>query len=128
MLKKDRSRPSEFTGDLRVTMPGKYRLELPIPDSSDIVTDEITVTLPRLEMEMLRQDVPTLENAGGRHRRGYLTLEDAADKLPDLLVNKGQTFVLDQQVTELWDRRWVMFLLIGLLALEWLSRKLMKLA
>jgi len=57
-----------------------------------------------------------------------LPLEEAAEKLPDLLTNKGQTFVLDERVSELWDRRWVMFLLIGLLSAEWLSRKLMKLA
>lgn len=128
VLTKDRNRPSEFTGDLRVTMPGKYRLELPVPDSSDTVGGEIVVTLPRLEMEMLRQDVSTLEAMVAETGGGRMSLGEAPETLPDLLTNKGQTFVLDQQIAELWDRRWVMFLLIGLLSLEWLSRKLMKLA
>jgi len=29
---------------------------------------------------------------------------------------------------ELWDREWVMYLLVGLLSAEWLTRKLLKLA
>lgn len=128
VLKQDRNRPSEFAGQLRVTMPGSYRLELPVPDSNETVTGEITVTLPRMEMQMLRQDVSALEALVADTGGAYLSIDEAADRLPDLLINKGQTFVLDQQVSELWDRRWVMFLLIGLLSLEWLSRKLMKLA
>jgi hypothetical protein len=128
VLKKDSDRPSEFSGDLRVTVPGKYRLELPIPDSSETVSGEISVTLPRIEMQMLRQDVATLEALVADTGGAYLAIEEAAEKLPELLVNKGQTFVLDERVSELWDRRWVMFLLIGLLSAEWLSRKLMKLA
>ena len=128
VLTKDKHRPSEFVGDLRVTVPGRYRLELPVPDSSETVAGEITVTLPRLEMETLRQDVAALESLVAETGGAYVPLEEAADQIPDLLINKGQSFVLDQQVVELWDRRWVMFLLIGLLSIEWLSRKLMKLA
>ena len=127
-LKKDSNRPSEFTGDLRVTMPGKYRLELPVPDSAETVKDEITVTLPKLEMESLRQDVATLEAIAAETGGAYLSISDAVESLPEQLVNKGQTFVLDQQVDELWDRQWIMYLLIGLMSLEWLSRKLLKLA
>ncbi|MGD9854008.1 MAG: hypothetical protein AB7U20_03570 [Planctomycetaceae bacterium] len=128
VLRQDPNRPAEFVGDFRVTTPGRYRLELPVPDSSETVTGEVAVTLPKLEMESLQQDVAQLRALVQETGGAYLTLDEVASKLPDLLPNRGQTFVLDQQVIELWDRRWVMFLLVFLLSLEWLSRKLMKLA
>ncbi|MCA9073782.1 MAG: VWA domain-containing protein [Planctomycetaceae bacterium] len=128
VLRQDPNRPTEFVGDFRVTTPGKYRIDLPVPDSAETVRGEVTVTLPKLEMESLRQDVSQLQTLVAETGGAYLPIEEAADRLPDLLENRGQTFVLDQQVVELWDRRWVMFFLIGLLSLEWLSRKLMKLA
>jgi hypothetical protein len=40
----------------------------------------------------------------------------------------GQEIIIDQQLRELWDRQWVLFLLVALLAAEWLTRKLLKLA
>ncbi|MEZ6144834.1 MAG: VWA domain-containing protein [Planctomycetaceae bacterium] len=128
VLRQDQTRPAEFVGDFRVTTPGKYRLELPVPDSAENIKDEVTVTLPKLEMESLQQDVSQLEALVSETGGAYMTAEQAVTRLPELLENRGQTFVLDQQVVELWDRRWVMFLLIGLLSLEWLSRKLMRLA
>src|SRR5690606_7232689 len=76
VLKKDTGRPSEFAGDLRVTMPGKYRLELPIPDSSETVTGEVSVTLPQIEMQMLRQDVATLEALVADTGGAYLSIEE----------------------------------------------------
>ncbi len=128
VLRQDQTRPAEFVGDFRVTTPGKYRLDLPVPDSAESVKGEVMVTLPKLEMESLRQDVSQLQALVAETGGEYIPLKDAATRLPELLPNRGQTFVLDQQVVELWDRRWVMFLLIGLLSLEWLSRKLLKLA
>jgi hypothetical protein len=127
-LRQDPTRKSEYVGDLRVTMAGQYRLELDVPDSSETVRELITVTLPRLEMESLRQEVDRLESLVKDTGGAYLTLAEAPEKLPALLENRGQAVVLDQQVDELWDRRWVLFLLAGLLAAEWLTRKLLKLA
>ncbi len=128
VLRQDQNRPAEFIGDFRVTTPGRYRLELPVPDSSETVSGEVTVTLPKLEMESLQQDVAQLQALAEETGGTYLTIDEAPSKLPDLLPNRGQTFVLDQQVIEIWDRQWVLYLLAGLLSLEWFSRKLMKLA
>jgi hypothetical protein len=128
VLRKDPNRPAEFVGDFRVTIPGRYRLELPVPDSTETAREEVVVTLPKLEMASLQQDVAQLEALVEETGGAYLTIDTAASRLPELLPNRGQTYVLDQQIVELWDRRWVLFLLVGLLSLEWLSRKLMKLA
>ncbi|MFG0335167.1 MAG: hypothetical protein ACF8TS_17560, partial [Maioricimonas sp. JB049] len=127
-LRQDRNRPAEFVGDFRVALPGRYRLELAVPDSSETVVNEISVSLPKLEAASMQQDVQRLkslvEETGGR----YLSIDEAAAELPGLLPNMGQEFVIDQRLRELWDRQWVMFLLVGLLSVEWLTRKLLKLA
>ena len=38
-----------------------------------------------------------------------------------MLVDKGRP-------SPLWDRAWVLYLLVGLLCAEWITRKLLKLA
>jgi hypothetical protein len=35
---------------------------------------------------------------------------------------------VDEQLRALWDRQWVLYLLVGLLGVEWLTRKLLRLA
>jgi hypothetical protein len=65
-----------------------------------------------------------VDGTGGK----YLTLDQAAAELPALLPNLGEEFIIDEQLRELWDRQWVLFLLVGLLGVEWLTRKLLKLA
>uniref|UniRef100_A0A7C2NWR2 VWA domain-containing protein n=1 Tax=Schlesneria paludicola TaxID=360056 RepID=A0A7C2NWR2_9PLAN len=43
---RDQSRPGEFVGEFRASLPGSYRLELSVPESTDRLTDELTVALP----------------------------------------------------------------------------------
>ncbi|REJ83304.1 MAG: VWA domain-containing protein, partial [Planctomycetota bacterium] len=127
-LKRDPNRPSEFVGDFLAAVPGSYRIELPVPDSNDVVASDISVTLSALEMSNLQQNVAALtqltEGTGG----AYLGVEQALERIPALLPNRGQRIIIDQQLRELWDRQWVLFLLVGLLGVEWLARKLLKLA
>jgi hypothetical protein len=103
-------------------------MELEVPGLDERVSADINVLLHALEMSRLRQDVSTLrelaEGTGGE----YLSLDQASARIPDLLPNMGQVIIVDQQIRELWDRLWVLLLLIGLLGAEWLTRKLLKLA
>jgi hypothetical protein len=128
VLKRDPNRREEYVGDFLALVPGRYRLELAVPDSREQVAADINVTLPALEMAELRQDAQALkklvEGTGG----AYLSVDEAEERLPELLPNMGQQIVIDQQLRELWDRQWVLFLLVGLLGVEWLTRKLLKLA
>jgi hypothetical protein len=128
VLTRDPNRPAEYTGDFLAALPGRYKLELPVPDSRDVVTADVNVTLPALEMSELRQNVTVLtkltEGTGG----GYVSIDDALARVPALLPNMGQQIIIDQQLRELWDRQWVLFLLVALLGAEWLTRKLLKLA
>jgi len=128
LLKRDPASPGVFNGDLRVSLPGTYKLVLTLPDSREQITDEIVVTLPKLEDENIRQNVRLLtdlvRDTGGK----YLTLDEAATELTGLLPDRGEQFYVAERLRTLWDRDWVMYLLVGTLCVEWLARKLMKLA
>lgn len=127
-LVRDPNRPTEYTAEFLARLPGRYKLELTVPDTRSVLTGDVSVLLPALEMADLRQNVALLtqlaEGAGGE----YLPLDTAAARIPALLPNMGQQIIIDQQLRELWDRQWVLYLLVGLLAAEWLTRKLLKLA
>jgi len=127
-LRRDSIRPAEYVGDFRPMIPGRYRLEFAVPDSSERINVELDVQIPRQEASSLIQNAALLEQLVEGTGGAYLTLAEAAEKIPALLPNKGERVVIDQQIRELWDRRWIMFLLIGLLSFEWLMRKLLKLA
>ena len=127
-LRRDPSSPGIFVGDFRVSLPGTYKLELTLPDSREQVTDEIVVALPKLEDENIRQNVRLLtdlvRDTGGK----YLTIDTALAELPALLPDRGEQFYIPERLRTLWDREWVMYLLVGILSVEWLTRKLLKLA
>jgi len=127
-LLKDKTRPGEFVGSFRAARPGKYKLELPIPDSNQQIQGNVAVLLPKLEDESLSQDVRVLKelvrDTGGQ----YFALADAEEMIPPLLPDSTEEFLVDERLRTLWDREWVMYLLVGFLAAEWLTRKLMKLA
>lgn len=128
LLTRDPGRPGEYLGDFRASLPGVYRLELPIPDTNEQITEEVTVILPKLEDENIRQNVQLLSQLAEMTGGKYFAIQDAAAGLPDLLPNRGELFKVDERLRTLWDRQWVMFLLVGLLSAEWLSRKLLKLS
>jgi len=128
-LMPDRQRPGQFVSDFRLSLPGTYRLELLVPDSTDKLSEKLDVSLPNLETANAQQKVQLLramaEETGGK----YLPLdENTAAALPKLLPNHGEEFLVDERLRTLWDRDWVLYVLVGLLSAEWLTRKLLKLA
>jgi len=127
VLDRDRGRATEYFGNFRVAFPGRYRIELTVPDTNDKATSEIDVLVPQREFASLTQDVPALKTLVDGTGGGYFTPAEAG-KLPALIPSAGEEFVIDQRIKELWDRPWMLWLLVGLLSLEWLLRKLLKLA
>jgi hypothetical protein len=128
VLRQEEGRPAEFVGSFRASMAGTWQLQLFAEGLTEPVVEEIRVLNPPLELANLRQDVTALnelvDGTGGR----YLNLEEARTVLPDLFENKTQYITIDEQLQELWDRQWVLYLLVTLLGMEWLTRKLVKLA
>ncbi|HWL07617.1 MAG TPA: hypothetical protein VNQ76_04375 [Planctomicrobium sp.] len=127
-LRKDPIRPSEFTGEFRGMTPGRYRLAFRLPESTEEVTTEIELQLPRQEAASLVQDVGLLKRLVEGTNGQYVSIADAASLVPSLLPNQGERVIIDQRLRELWDRGWLMGLLAGLVCLEWLMRKLWKMA
>jgi hypothetical protein len=124
----DENRPGQFVGDFRASQPGTYRVEVPIPESREQLATKIDVLLPNLESDNPRQNAKLLSDlardTGGR----YLRLDEAEQKLAALLPNRSEEFLVDERLRTLWDREWVLLLLVGLLSAEWLTRKTLKLA
>lgn len=126
----DKTRPGHYSGAFVAIVPGNFSLELPVPESKDFVKSSISVKLPNLEYDHPEQNEQLLKalvrggDAGGR----YLRLEEAAAELPSLLPDRTVQKVQFDFPRTLWDRQWVMYVLVGLLSLEWLTRKLLKLA
>ncbi|MFV0442765.1 MAG: hypothetical protein ACK5Q5_04245 [Planctomycetaceae bacterium] len=127
-LLQDRNRPEEYAGMLRVTAPGRYRLELRGPQEQEPVRAEINVVMPRLEATDPLQNVSLLKNLAEGTGGAYVSLEDAAEQIPSLLPNAGHEFLLSQRIQEMWDQQWLLVLIGVLLAAEWLTRKWLRLA
>ena len=127
-LDADKTRPGQFQGAFPASLPGRYRLELPIPDSKDVVPGYVQVELPNLEFDHPEQDVGVLQRLATAELGGkYLTLSEA-DQIPALFPDRSTTKSQFDVPHSVWDMQWVMYLLVAVLGLEWLTRKLLKLA
>lgn len=125
----DKTRPGHYGGAFVAALPGTYKLELPIPESTDQLKGSISVRLPNLEFDHPEQNEQLLRSLARKETGGaYVRLEDAAAELPALLPDRTTEKVRYDNPIPLWDRDWVMYLLVGLMSLEWLTRKLLKLA
>uniref|UniRef100_A0A7C4LQ87 VWA domain-containing protein n=1 Tax=Schlesneria paludicola TaxID=360056 RepID=A0A7C4LQ87_9PLAN len=127
-LIREETRPGEFVGEFRISLPGVYRLSLAIPDGREQLTEELTAALPKLESQDLRQNVTLLQDLVRDTGGAYVPLDEALDTVPGLLPPRGEPFTIEERLRALWDRDWVLYLLVGLLSVEWLTRKLLKLA
>lgn len=128
-LTANKARAGQFQGTLMATLPGRYRLELPIPESTEQVVQYLQVEVPNLEFAKPEQDAAQLQRLATTEFGGkYLPLELAEKQLAGLLPDRSTTKIQFDVPRALWDREWVLYLLIGLLSVEWLIRKLLKLA
>lgn len=116
-----------YTAGFRPPGPGIYRLSVPVPESSDVLQASIDVVLPNLESQNPTQDVELLTNLTRDTQGRYLAITDLAT-LPTLLPDQSQPVVVDEQLRTLWDRRWLMFFMVGLLGFEWIMRRVWRLS
>ena len=137
-LRADRSRAGAYTGQFPALLEGTYRLELPVPESqNERLGRRIQVKAPDLERENHRRNDALLSAiASGTNGKYYVGMSSA-------LATSGPSPLLEQlrdrpapsilpvapnpQQEENW-LRWIMIALSSLLCLEWLIRRLMKLA
>ena len=128
VLRRDKNRPGQFVGSFQAGVPGTWTLSLKIPESRETLTTRIEVLRPDLESDNPIQDVALLERLAADTGGRYLSLASAAAELPELLPDRSEAVMIDERLRPLWDRHWVLYLIVGLFGLEWLTRKLLKLA
>lgn len=128
VLRADPRRPGQFVNVFRPSRADSYRISVPVPESSDVLQAGVEVVVPNLESEDPSQNVALLTSVTEQTEGTYLPLEEAASRLPDLLPDCSEPVVVDEQTRTLWDRRWLMYLMVGLLGLEWALRRLVKLS
>ncbi len=126
-LNSDSRGAGQYTSSFRPPEPGTYRLSVPVPESSDVLQASIDVVLPNLESQNPTQNVELLTNLTRETKGRYLAITDLAT-LPTLLPDQSQPVVVDEQLRTLWDRSWLMFLMVGLLAFEWIMRRVWRLS
>ena len=151
LLKPDPQRIGTFAGRVPLVQEGAYRFELLVPASDDVrLTRRVQVKMPDLERQNSQRNDALLskiaQQTGGRYytdaRKALAELNAAA--LPDgdsaaaragsllaELKDRTKTIVLTAAPDRLWRESWLfwaMILICGLLLLEWLIRRLMKLA
>jgi hypothetical protein len=124
-----------FGGQFNVYQEGAYRLELPLPDAPDErLSRRIQVKVPDLERERpARNDALLNELAltsGGEYFVGIQRAlgDGGRPGLVERLPDRRKTITLTATPVSLWDNQWMMFGICGLLCLEWLIRRLAKLA
>jgi hypothetical protein len=111
---------------------------LPVPESSDErLSRSIHVVVPRLEEENPQRNVALLsEIATKTHGKYYASLSEAlstddAASLAGQLKDRSRTELVPVAPSPERDEEWLRWMMIGLcsvLCLEWLIRRLMKLA
>ena len=136
----DKSRAGMYVGQFPALQTGGYQLELIVPDApEEPLTKRFTVTAPQLEIEdPRRRDELAAEIAKRTGGEFYIGMESAlgvagAPSVVAALEKRDQTRKTYQTGARdpVWDRNWMMallFFIVGVLCLEWIIRRLSRLA
>lgn len=117
----------QYVNSFRPPRSGAYRISVPVPESSDVLQTTIDVVLPNLESQNPTQNAELLSTLTRETQGKYLSVSELST-LPSLLPDQSQPVVVDEQLRTLWDRGWILFLMVGLLAFEWILRRVWRLS
>ncbi len=131
-----RAVPSElgsFRGGFTMEETGAYSVlvfEDDNPAGRVMAREDVLVVIPDREMAETSQDEPMLRAIAAASRSGEEELEGAyrflaeADALGDELASRTPLDAEEDRSTRpLWDAWWTLFVLLGILGLEWILRK-----
>jgi hypothetical protein len=138
-LTADPNRPGSYLGQFRAGVEGSYRLELPIPEATDEqLTRRIQAAAPDKEFSETRRDETLLAElaaaTGGRYFADWRTavaVDDGEAPLAERLPSRAETRIVRGQPDKTFAERLhrgLLALVVGALGLEWLTRRLLKLA
>ncbi|HVX10086.1 MAG TPA: hypothetical protein VHC22_02685 [Pirellulales bacterium] len=133
----DPSKKGTYRGQFTVRKEGTYLIELPIAESEERLARRIQVKVPELEREKPQRNDALLselaQKTGGVYYVGLpaALVGDASSSSPplvDVLRDQSRTITTISRPTPLWSNAWTLAALCGVLCLEWLIRRLAKLA
>lgn len=137
---KDSGRAGMYAGQFTALQEGDYRVELRVPDTVDdeLLTREVRVRVPDLEVERPERNDAVLqaiaEKTGGEYYVGLsaaMNREGGGRGVADVLEPQDQETYLPGTPDRLFEKllmSWLLGLISGVLCLEWLIRRLSKLA
>jgi hypothetical protein len=137
VMRADTVRAGAYAGRFPALQEGTYRLNLPLPDSSERLSRRIQVKVPDLERENPRRNDALLsaiaKNTGGKYYVGLSAAIAAAgpDSSFHQLKDCTTTAIVADAPNPQWEEAWLRWMMIALctvLCLEWFMRRLMKLA
>ena len=134
----DAARPGRYLVDVPVTQQGKYRLELLVPQSSnERLTRNFRGVVPKLEEENPQRNAALLREIAEKTDGIYFpdlsaaVSDTASPSLVDRLKDVSRHDTISEAPKPEDDEKllkWMMLALCGVLCLEWLIRRLAKLA
>jgi len=135
---KDSSQDGVYGGQFTPVQDGDYYVELLPPDAAadELLRKEVRVRVPALEVEKAERNDALLteiaEQTRGRHYTGLPSaMEKGTGSLIDRLTPQDQVTFLPGTPDKNFERvlmSWLMGVICGVLCLEWLIRRLSKLA
>lgn len=137
LARADGGRDGMYAGRFITSQPGDYQLELVLPGDGEpvILEREVRVRLPNLEIERPQRDDAALDQlaskSGGTYFVGMTSSLTPGASLADAVASKRrETFLPGTPDHEFQERlmTWLLVLICGVLSLEWLIRRLNKLA
>ena len=137
---KNAVRPGTFNGQFRAGSEGDYRISLPIHASPDleVLSTTVQANIPDLEKEQPQRNDPLLQDFGdktnGHFYIGTKAFRSSADNplSPNRLIqSQDQETFLTGTLDRFFQRKlmmWLLGILTTSLSLEWIIRRLHKLA
>ena len=131
-------RPGMYSGQFTATRSGDLRIDLGIPGvENDLLSRQVKVRLPVLEIEHPQRNDALLANLAKQTDASYTvglavaTGERGGVSLANQIAAKDQVTYLPGTPDRRFERQlmtWLMTLICGTLSLEWLLRRIYKLA
>jgi hypothetical protein len=137
----DGSQPGVYSGQFPVLIPGTYRLTLQLGGlaSEEVLKTQVQVRVPKLEMQAVERNDALLgqlaTETGGRYWKGVqaAVTSEGQDTLPivEAIVPQDQVAYSPGAPEREFQLRWLgwlMILIASCLTLEWLARRIHRLA
>lgn len=126
----DRAMPGLYSGRFSIIEEGKARIELPISDSSEKLIQRFDILLSDTERDHPQKNSEFLDNLS--KQTGGLAFQNSKDpqilRLPDLVKDRTRTLLEFDSASPVIPPHFLLYAIVALLSMEWLLRRLLKLA